>query len=86
MYLSIPINIKPEVNNISISELLLGLRIMPGGYAGGVDNFNALSYISAAGISKTQNMIMIYLSKSNGWGATNNTPTIGSGTITFTLS
>jgi hypothetical protein len=25
---------------------LLGLRIIPGGYEGGIDNFNALSYIS----------------------------------------
>ena len=59
---------------------------MPGGYAGGGDNFNALSYITTAGIRKSQNMIMIYLVKSNGWGATNNTPAIGSATISFTLS
>lgn len=86
LYLNIPINIKPEVTNINISELLLGLRVIPGGYAGGTDNFNALSYISAVDMRKGQSMIMIYLIKQNGWGATNNTPAIGSVTITFTLS
>jgi hypothetical protein len=72
------------VTGFNISQLVINLRHVGGGYVGGSD-YNALSDVSAKYIRG--NYIYIRLRKTAGYGVTNNTPVCGeiaNATIAFT--
>lgn len=86
LQLAVPLVLMNVCNNVSVSSLILGLRTSDGGYVGGANNFDATNYITAVSLYKAQGMINIILSKSDGWGATNNTVCGGRITLSYTLS
>ena len=59
------------------TDFKIGMRISTGGYLGGAGSFDALSYISSVTLKKAQGVCVVVLVKSDGWGATNNTPIVG---------
>lgn len=87
LFITIPVYVANSVTTISVSKLLLSLRIPSGGYIVS-DGYNATSNIVTNGVilGKNQPIIRISLNRSSGWGVTNNTPVTGEVTMTFTLS
>lgn len=71
---------------ISASTITASVRHIGGGYLGGNENENLTSYLTQCVYLPTQNMLQIYLTKSGGWGVTNNTPLCGTITLTYTIS
>ena len=86
VHIYIPMKLNDNITSVNITSLKVGLRISSGGYLGGADAFEVKTYISSATIVRRQGLIYVVATKSDGWGATNNTPFVGRGTITATFS
>lgn len=85
-HICFPLRMFDNVGTITITSLKVGLRISSGGYLGGADNFEISSYITSAYVNTRQGVVKVIAEKSDGWGATNNTPFIGRGSLTASLS
>ena len=68
---------------IASSTFTISLRHYKGGYAGGSANYD----VSGSGITKNlwfhSRFVRIQLSRSSGWGVTNNTPVVGTMNVTL---
>ena len=73
-------------SSLTINAITASIRHVGGGYLGGQNNANVLSYIDNVTLYRQQGGVRIILINSNGWGITNNTPLSGSIKISFTLS
>lgn len=83
--LFIPMIFEVGVSSISITAIKISLRIPTGGYLAGND-FDATSYVNNATLVLAQGGIRVDLVKSDGWGATNNIPVVGTATMSYTIS
>lgn len=84
-HIYIPLKLNDNITRVNVSSLKVGLRISTGGYLGGADTFEVSSYIASATIVRRQGLLYIVVTKSDGWGATNNTPFVGRAVITATF-
>ena len=74
----------PPSIKVSVSSILLYLRIPTGGWVQS-SGFDASSYVTTT-IRKSGNVLHLLLSKSGGWGVTNNTPVAGQVNINLSFS
>lgn len=74
-----------SVNTNSVTSLTLSLRTIGGAYVGGADNFDAKAYLSNAYTRPKQGLLVLQATKSDGWGATNNTPVVGRVTAAISI-
>ena len=83
--ITIPCNIHPQFTKINITKMLISLRPVGGGYIEGA-GADVTSYITKASVLRVQGGIQIMVTKSAGWGITNNTPFCGEVQLTCTFS
>ena len=79
--LYIPINIAEKLTGISITSVNADVRSSDGGYLGGSLSANLTQYISTIELLKDQGLIALSLTKSNGFGLTNNSVLVGAVSI-----
>ena len=84
--LFIPMNIASNVTSVDVTKIVPAVRHVGGGYLGGGNSNDLVSYVATETVSKRQSGIYVILTNNNGWNITNNTPLSGSAVISFTLS
>ena len=77
-------SVDPAITTANVTECTIDLRIPSGGYVIG-GNTNVTSYLDNSSYLHTQNLLIINLTKSNGW-ATNNIPVVGAVAFKVTFS
>lgn len=82
LYLIIPLKISG--NAINITKLTIAVRHVGGGYVGS-NGLDITSMIAETRIAIAQDILIVRAVNSSGWGATNNTPVIGSVNLTCTI-
>lgn len=76
LWLYLPFVWQATVTSVTISKLLISLRVGAGGYLL-TDGADITSYITNINVQKAQGILMIRATKSDGFGVTNNSIVIG---------
>ena len=84
LQLRVPLSVDPAITSANVTECTIDLRIPSGGYVIG-GNTDVTSYLDNSSYLHTQNLLIINLTKSNGW-ATNNIPVVGAVAFKVTFS
>ena len=82
----IPLNMDDNARVGTITSLTCSLRLSTGGFFGGSDSINLSSYITSVTLRRLQSIIVVELTKNDGFGATNNTTFGGIVNITGTIT
>lgn len=84
--LYIPMNFNANIKAATVTSAILSIRTVNGGYLGGALSSDLTQYIASTTLRLLQGILQIQLTKSDGWGITNNTPLCGNGRISYTVS
>lgn len=83
--LFIPMVFNISVSSVQVTSLVISLRVASGGYLVGNES-DVTQYINSIQLRLAQGIIQIDLKKNDGFGVTNNTPFVGSATMTYVVS